>query len=118
MELGHGKNVVVLTRNYGFRTHAKDRKIPHFIYKHYPRLRVALSRRREAYNRQLDFVEELERSGSVVCIRPERPVEVGRMEKDVSMKRAWLLATSSARTVSDGAKHCVPTCCKTWPFMS
>ena len=88
MELGHGKNVVVLTRNYGFRTHAKDRKIPHFIYKHYPRLRVALSRRREAYNRQLDFVEELERSGSVVCIRPERPVEVGRMEKDVSKLEA------------------------------
>ncbi len=88
MELGYGKNVVVLTRNYGFRTHAKDRKIPHFIYKHYPRLRVALSRRREAYNRQLDFVEELERSGSVVCIRPERPVEVGRMEKDVSKLEA------------------------------
>lgn len=88
MELGYGKNVVVLTRNYGFRTHAKDRKIPHFIYKRYPRLRVALSRRREAYNRQLDFVEELERSGSVVCIRPERPVEVGRMEKDVSKLEA------------------------------
>ena len=88
MELGYGKNVVVLTRNYGFRTHAKDRKIPHFIYKHYPRLRVALSRRREAYNRQLDFVEELERSGSVVCIRPERPVEVGRVEKDVSKLEA------------------------------
>lgn len=50
--------------------------------------RVALSRRREAYNRQLDFVEELERSGSVVCIRPERPVEVGRMEKDVSKLEA------------------------------
>lgn len=88
MELGYGKNVVVLTRNYGFRTHAKDRKIPYFIYKRYPRLRVALSRRREAYNRQLDFVEELERSGSVVCIRPERPVEVGRMEKDVSKLEA------------------------------
>ena len=50
--------------------------------------RVALSRRREAYNRQLDFVEELERSGSVVCIRPERPVKVGRMEKDVSKLEA------------------------------
>ena len=50
--------------------------------------RVALSRRREAYNRQLDFVEELERSGSVVCIRPERPVEVGRMEKDTKKLEA------------------------------
>lgn len=68
----------------GWRSTEKDRKIPHFIYKSYPRLRVVLSHRCEAYNRQLDLVDELERRGDVVCIRPERPLEVGRMEKDVS----------------------------------
>ena len=83
MEQGHPKNVLVLTRNYGFRTKERDHKIPHFIYKKYPRLRVALSHRCEAYNEQLAMVEELERSGQVICIRPERPMEVGRMEKDL-----------------------------------
>ena len=83
MEQGHPKNVLVLTRNYGFRTKERDHKIPHFIYKKYPRLRVALSHRCEAYNEQLAMVEELERSGQVICIRPESPMEVGRMEKDL-----------------------------------
>lgn len=81
---GHKTNVLVLTRNKGWRTTEKDRKIPHFVYKNYPRLRVVLSHRCEAYNRQLDLVDELERRGDVVCIRPERPMEVGRMEKDVN----------------------------------
>lgn len=83
IERGHERNVVVLTRNHGFRTTEKDRKIPYFIYKNYPKLRVALSHRCEVYNRQLDMVEELERQGRIICIRPERPVEVGRIEKDV-----------------------------------
>lgn len=82
METGHSKNVLVLTRNKGYRTSGHDHKIPRFIYKNYPRLRVVLSHRLEAYNRQLDLVDQLEESGQVVCIRPERPMEVTRMEKD------------------------------------
>lgn len=82
METGHRKNVVVLTRNKGYRTSGHDHKIPRLIYKHYPRLRVVLSHRLEAYNKQLDLIDKLEESGQIVCIRPERPMEVTRMEKD------------------------------------
>ena len=83
MQLGHDMNVVVLTRNKGYRSDEKDRKIPPFVYKNYPRLRVALSHRVKAYNAQLQLVDDLEAAGKIVCIRPERPLEVGRMEKDV-----------------------------------
>lgn len=83
IEKGHKTNVLVLTRNKGYRSTGKDHKIPHFIYKNYPRLRVALSHRCEAYNRQLDMIDEMEAKGEIVCIRPEKPLEVGRMEKDV-----------------------------------
>lgn len=82
ISLGHDKNVLILTRNKGYRSSGKDYKIPHFIYKSYPRLRVVLSHRLEAYNRQLDLVDRLESEGRVICIRPERPMEVTRMEKD------------------------------------
>ncbi len=82
METGHSKNVVVLTRNKGYRTSGNDHKIPHFVYKNYPRLRVVLSHRLEAYNKQLDLIDQLEASGQIVCIRPEKPMEVTRMEKD------------------------------------
>lgn len=84
MEQGHNTNVLVLTRNYGYRSTEHDHKIPRFIYKNYPRLRVVLSRRCEAYNRQLDMIERMERAGQVVCIRPVRPMEVDRMEKDTA----------------------------------
>lgn len=83
METGHHKNVVIMTRNYGFRNTGSDHKIPPLIYKHYPRLRVVLSHRIEVYNKQLQLVEDLERAGQIICIRPELPVEVGRIEKDL-----------------------------------
>lgn len=83
IEKGHKTNVLVLTRNKGYRSTEKDHKIPHFIYKNYPRLRVVLSHRCQTYNQQLDMVDEMERKGDIVCIRPERPMEVGRMEKDI-----------------------------------
>lgn len=83
IERGHGFNVVVSTRNRGYRSTEKDHKIPHFIYKSYPRLRVVLSHRCEAYNRQLQMIEDMESEGRIICIRPEQPMEVGRMEKDV-----------------------------------
>ncbi len=84
MATGHHKNVVILTRNKGYRSSERDRKIPHFIYKKYPRLRVALSRRVATYNEQLELVDQLEAAGQIVCIRPQDPVEVGRMEKDTT----------------------------------
>lgn len=80
---GHEHNVVITTRNRGFRTKERDRRPLAFLYKNYPRLRRALSQRCELYNRQLQMVEEMERDGSIEVIRPERPVEVRRMEKNV-----------------------------------
>lgn len=83
IETGHETNVVISTRNKGWRDSGRDHKQPKFIYRNYPRLRVALSRRIEAYNRQLDLVDELEEQGKILVIRPVEPIVVGRMEKDV-----------------------------------
>lgn len=82
IETGHRNNVIVMTRNRGFRNRGRDRKIPRFIYKNYPRLRVALSRRIKVYNEQLDMVERMEDSGELIVIRPMRPMDVDRIEKD------------------------------------
>lgn len=83
IDTGHHENVVVLTRNRGYRSKEPDVKIPKIVYKGYPRLRVALSRRTEEYNRQLDLIERMEDWGEIVVIRPERPLEVGRITQDV-----------------------------------
>lgn len=83
MDTGHQENVVVLTRNRGFRSTELEFKVPHFLYGGYPRLRVALSHHVEAYNRQLDLIELMEDWGEIIVIRPERPMEVGRVCRDV-----------------------------------
>lgn len=79
----HAHNVVVMTRNRGFRNTSRDLKIPRYIYRHYPRLRVALSHRVAVYNAQLEMVEHMEDDGTITVIRPQRPMEVSRMERDV-----------------------------------
>ena len=83
IDTGHHDNVVVLTRNRGYRSKEPDFKTPKFLYKEYPRLRVALSRRTEEYNQQLDLIERMEDWGEIIVIRPEKPLEVGRITQDV-----------------------------------
>jgi len=83
MQTGHPFNVVVMTRPRGFRTNGRDIKMPRFVYRNYPRLRLVLSHREAYYDRQLELVERLEDEGRILAIRPQGPVEVGRLEKDV-----------------------------------
>lgn len=85
---GYEKNVVVLTRNRGYRKTHKERKIPFFIYKKYPALRKVLGNRNRLYNDQLDLVDKLEEEGKILVIRPEKPVLVDRIEKDISKLEA------------------------------
>ena len=82
-EQGYDKGVVVLTRNKGYRKSTKKVPVPSFIYKQYPRLRVALRNRNKLYNEQLELVERLEEEGKIIVIRPEKPIVVGRMETSV-----------------------------------
>ncbi len=80
---GYAHNVVVLTRNRGYRKSQKAISMPSFIYKKYPLLRQALSNRSILYNRQLEMVERMEDEGRITVIRPEKPIVVDRMERDV-----------------------------------
>ena len=88
IDKGYSPNVVILTRNRGFRSSEPDIKIPKLFYGEYPRLRVALSRRVEEYNKQLELIEQMEDWGEVICIRPERPMEVDRLCRDVEKLEA------------------------------
>ena len=80
---GYENCVVVLTRNKGYRKSDKEVMVPRFIYKEYPRLRVALRNRNKVYNEQLEIVERLEDEGKIKVIRPLKPIVVDRMETNV-----------------------------------
>lgn len=83
MSDGYENQVVVLTRNRGYRKESKDIKVPSFIYRKYPKVREALSRRCAVYNEQLALVEQLEDAGRITVIRPVKPVVVNRIERDI-----------------------------------
>lgn len=83
-DLGYDNNVVVLTRNKGYRKPETETKIPPFFYNKYPALREAIRRRNRLYNEQISAVESLEARGDIVVLRPTRPIEVDRMERDVN----------------------------------
>ena len=80
---GYKKNIVVLTRNRGYRKEGKDIHVPPFIYRKYPKIREALSRRCAVYNDQLEMVERMEDEKRIVVIRPQKPVMVDRIERDI-----------------------------------
>lgn len=82
IEKGHSMNVVVLTRNRGYRSGEFEVKVPKLFYKKYPRLRVVLSHHVELYNKQLDMIERMEDWGEIIVIRPQRPMEVDRICMD------------------------------------
>ena len=81
---GCTRNVVVLTRNYGYRKKIQGTRVPSFIYKKYPQLRQAINRRSVVYNEQLALVEQMEETGEAIVIRPQQPVQVDRIERDVN----------------------------------
>ena len=80
---GYERNIVVLTRNHGYRKKEKTFKLPAFIYRQYPHLREALKVRSFVYNQQLALIEQLETEGRIIVIRPEKPIVVDRMERNV-----------------------------------
>ena len=83
---GNLRNVVVLTRNAGYRKHPEKLYIPPFFYAHFPKLRTAICKRNAMYNEAMDFVERNEASGDALVIRPKRRLIASRIEK-----RAYIL---------------------------
>ena len=79
---GFHKNVVILTRNKGYRKKDKDFYLPGFIYKQYPAIREQLKLRYKRYNEVLDYIDQLEAEGNVFVIRPEKKIEVGRTDSN------------------------------------
>lgn len=81
-ELGYDNNVVVLTRNRGYRKTEKDMKFVSLFYRKYPAMQEAIRNRNRIYNEEISMIEKLEDAGEIIVIRPQKPMEVDRMERD------------------------------------
>lgn len=83
MKQGCRKNVVILTRNYGYRKKrpGKSRAFYLAAFKDYPNLANTLVNRYRVYNRTLELVEKWEKEGHIFVIRP-RVKTVSRTEQN------------------------------------
>lgn len=81
-ELGYDNNVVVLTRNKGYRKPISDMKYVSLFYKKFPAIQEAIRQRNKIYNEQISMIESMENKKEIIVIRPQKPIEVDRMERD------------------------------------
>jgi len=80
---GNKKNIIILTRNKEYRkSPIKYTKLIKLKYKKYPLLVKTMMERYKSYNETLDYIEQLEREGNVIVIRPSQALKVGRLERD------------------------------------
>lgn len=80
---------VILTRNRGYRKSEKPNPFLRLFYRKYPKLQDAIADRNREYNRTMDLIEHLEEEGKITVIRPLKPIEVDRMEKDTAKLRQF-----------------------------
>ena len=82
-EFGFEKNIVILTQEAGYRKNPNSLlPIIKLVYKKYPKLIEAIENRHIVYNQQLEFLEEQEKLGNVIIIRPSEKPTASRTEKD------------------------------------
>ncbi|PKG23423.1 patatin family protein [Niallia nealsonii] len=80
---GYKKNVVILTRNKGYRK-SKSR-FHYFVEKKYPQYKGLQKRMKERfvyYNKTMDYLDREEANGNIILIRPLEKLAVGRMERN------------------------------------
>lgn len=88
---GNRKNVVVMTKEIGFRRQPIDPVQLSLIkvrYAKYPKVAELMANRHIAYNECLDYIQRLENKGQIFVIRPQKLSQVRRIERDKERMRA------------------------------
>ena len=79
--IGYGRNIVVLTQPRGYVKGKNKLMLPlKFSLKKYPAVIKALADRHIMYNETIKYIEQKEKSGEILVIRPEKALEIGRTE--------------------------------------
>lgn len=81
---GNGKNVVVMTKEEGYiRKPSSLNWAIRKKYRKYPALCDKMEKRHTDYNETVAFLEKKQKTGEVFVIRPKKPLEIGRIEKNL-----------------------------------
>lgn len=91
MDKGYQRNVVILTREEGYRKTAEHGMwMMKPLLRKWPKVIEALKHRPALYNQQLQLVREQEREGNAFVFRPLKPLNVSRTTHDAAeMNRVY-----------------------------
>ena len=80
---GYGRNVYVLTQPKGYRKEkAAALPLMRLVLRRTPRMAEAMAVRHEVYNRQMEEIDEKERRGEILVLRPPESLGIRRTERD------------------------------------
>ncbi|MFS0637555.1 patatin family protein [Mesobacillus foraminis] len=100
---GNKRNVVILTRNEGYLK--KPSKFHFLVKRKYPEyigLQRALADRYRKYNETVEYLREEEKKGNTVVIRPAKPLDVGRIERNpVKLENLYVQGYQDAKLAAE-----------------
>ncbi len=82
--MGYDKIIVVLTKPYGYKKKKRSPLFSKLKYNKYPSLQNAINTRYLQYNETIDYINQKEKKGEIIVLRPSRKVKMSRIEKDVN----------------------------------
>lgn len=101
-DMGYEKNLVVLTRPRGYIKKPENNLLANLYYRKYPAFVTALRNRYAVYNRTLKYIEQQEKQGNILVLRPSKSIKVGRMEQDPErLKQMYELGKNDAGQMLD-----------------
>lgn len=83
MEDGCKKAVVILTQHKEYVKEPMPNNLSR-VFKKYPKIGSAITNRHNIYNEQKKFVEQQEKDGNVIVIRPPVPLDCKTLEKSTA----------------------------------
>lgn len=98
-QLGYRRNVVVLTQPLGYQKQpSKLLPAMRVALRRYPALLDAIKTRPQRYNETLRYIEEEEKAGRLLVLRPPAPLNIGRTESDPEeLQRVYEIGRAAAR---------------------
>jgi predicted patatin/cPLA2 family phospholipase len=81
-DMGYERNVVILTKEAGYRKKSEAALITKLKYRKYPAFAKVLLNRAEDYNRCMEEILEMEKRGEVFLIQPSVKLDIGRTDTD------------------------------------
>lgn len=105
--IGYTKNVIILTQPADFvKKPSSAAKLMKYALKEYPKVAETMADRHNEYNGTLKYIAEKEKSGDALVIRPEAPLDIGRVEHNPDkMQKVYDLGRAAGEKYLDAVKN-------------